>query len=548
MNVPEPVTPPLPLVPWPAHVELGDGPPFLLTPQVAVVAGPGCGGAASVLVSALAAFGVHPRVRDGGAAVAVPSERWADAPSSEETGTIRLHLHAEPDGGPASDGGSGRAFGSEVALETDAPSVSGAYRLTVDDRRVLLTAGDVAGLLHGVATLVQAIGGPTSGSAGPAGSVGRAVPAGPAVPDVPRVPALVVADAPRFGWRGLSLDLARRFHGMPTLRAVVDVMASLKLNVLHLHLTDDQGWRLEIPSRPALTERSGSTAVEGGPAGFLTVAEYGELVEHAAARGITVVPELDLPGHVNAALHAYGELTPSGEPAPAYDGIDVGFSRLDADLPATGPFVRDVLGDLLAMTPGPCLHIGGDEAYATDPAEYARLVGAAMEQVRAAGRTVVAWQEAARLRPGPGAVVQYWDERDGADDVVAAAAGGTDVLLSPASRVYLDLKYDADTPLGLEWAGHVELRDAYDWDPLAVLPGVAPERVVGVEAALWSETLRTPDDVFRMLLPRLAAVAEVAWTAQERRGWSSFADRVPGAAAAWERAGLAWHRSPQVRW
>ena len=362
------------------------------------------------------------------------------------------------------------------------------------------------------------------------------------------VPCVVVEDAPRFAWRGLSVDVARHFFGPQVLRVLVDAMARLKLTVLHLHLSDDQGWRLEIPSRPLLTQRSGSTAVDGDPGGWYSVADYAELTDYALERGVVLVPEIDLPGHVNAALHAYGELTPSGLPEPEFTGIDVGFSKLDASLASTEPFLRDVLADVAAMTPGPYLHIGGDEVLTMEAEEHRALVGLAAAQVLAAGKTVVGWQEVAGAELGAGAVVQLWDEREDPARVVAAVERGAGLLLSPATRVYLDMKYEPSTPLGLDWAGTVELRDAYSWDPLAVVPQVPADRVVGIEAAVWTETLRTADDLFSMLLPRLAAVAEVAWSDPGLTDWDGFAARVPALARRWSAAGLAWHRAADVEW
>lgn len=400
-----------------------------------------------------------------------------------------------------------------------------AYRLAVDPDGALVEALTVAGLLHGAATLASLV----------AAGDGAVHP-------------VVVVDAPRYAWRGLSVDVARHPLPLADLLALVDVAADLRLNVLHLHLTDDQGWRLEVPSRPALTERSGGTAVDGDPGGFLTVGDWRTLVEHAAARAVTVVPEIDLPGHVNAALHAYGELTPDGTPADEYTGIEVGFSRLHVDLPTTRPFLEDVLRDVVRMTPGAPVHIGGDEVLTMEREEYAALVRAAADVVEAEGRPVVAWQEAAKAPLTPGTVVQLWDERLDTTDLVAAVRAGARLLLSPASRVYLDMKYDASTQLGLEWAGHVPLTRSYDWDPDRTVEGVDPSAVVGVEAAVWSETTRTLADVTSLLLPRLAAVAEVAWTAQDRRDWSDFARRVPAVARRWDDAGLAWHRTPDVSW
>jgi hexosaminidase len=357
-----------------------------------------------------------------------------------------------------------------------------------------------------------------------------------------------VEDEPVHGWRGLSVDVARHFFGPDDLRVVVDLMAAYKLNVLHLHLSDDQGWRLDLPSRPELAARSGGTAVDGDPGGFFTTEEFEALVAYAAARGVRVVPEIDVPGHVNAALHAYGELTPSGEPAEAYTGIEVGFSRLTADLPTTEPFLRDVFGDVAAVTPGEYVHIGGDEVHTMERDEYARLVRMASDAVRAAGKQVVGWQEIATTPLEPGTVVQYWDTRMDPAPIVAAAQAGARLLMSPGSKAYLDMKYDAGTALGLEWAGHIELRDAYAWEPTALVPGLPEGSVIGVEATVWTETLRSLDDLMTMLLPRLAAVAEVAWTPADRRDWDDFATRVAAHGPYWDAEGFAWYPSPQVDW
>lgn len=413
-----------------------------------------------------------------------------------------------------------------ITLRPDpAAGPAGGYVLDVAADAVTLTAPDLPGLHAGVGALLQ-------------------------LTDIDAAtvrPARVV-DAPRFAWRGLSLDVARHFHPVGTLTALLDVMSDLRLNVLHLHLTDDQGWRLALTCRPELAERSGSTAVDGDPGGMYSADDYATIQAHAAARGVVVVPEIDLPGHVNAALHALPGLNPDGVPAPAYDGIGVGFSQLHADLPETGPFIRDVLSEVAAMTAGGYVHIGGDEPPDMPPAEYAALVRQAADAVRTAGKTVVGWQEAARADLPSGSIVQYWDFRSGADVVAAAAGAGARVLLSPADHTYLDQKYDAATPVGLEWAGHIELRDAYAWEPLDVLPEVPATAVLGIEAAVWTETIRTRDDLFFLLLPRLAAFAEVAWSAPQVRGWDGFTARVRSLGSRWDAEGHPWYRSPQVEW
>jgi hexosaminidase len=412
-----------------------------------------------------------------------------------------------------------------LPVDGDPERLREAYTLTADGAGVRLAARTPDGLHRAAATLSQLL-----------AADGTSV----------VIPPVQIEDVPRYTWRGLSVDVARHVLPVADLEAIVDLLAGYKLNVLHLHLTDDQGWRLDLPSRPELVARSSAGAVDGDPGGAYSAADWSRLVAHAAARGVTVVPEIDVPGHVNAALHAVPALNPDGVAPDAYEGVAVGFSSLRSDLPETARFLTDVFGDLAAMTPGRHLHLGGDEAHHTPPDEYVRLVGAALAAVGATGRTAVGWQEVAAAPLPPGTVVQLWDTRADTGPVVAAARAGARVLMSPAEHVYLDMQYAAGHPLGQNWAGYVELRDAYQWDPAATVPGLDPAAVVGVEAAIWTETLRTRDEVTSMLLPRLAAVAEVAWSSSG--DWEQFRERVAPHAAAWDRDGLAWHASPQVDW
>lgn len=349
-----------------------------------------------------------------------------------------------------------------------------------------------------------------------------------------------------WGWRGLSLDVARHWFGVEGIGIVLELMEPLDLNVLHLHLTDDQGWRIEVPGWPELTGRSSAGAVGGDGGGHLTTRDWEHLVDVAGEKGIALVPEIDVPGHTNAALHAVAGLNPDGVATQAYEGIEVGFSTLSARAPRTREFLQEVLGHAASLGNG-TVHIGGDEPLSTSREEYLELVGLAVDTVHAAGARVVAWQEAADL-VGPGDLVQIWDERQDFSHIVEAAARGVGVILSPASRTYLDAKYSDDFPLGLTWAGTSELRDCLEWDPLAVVPGLPPEAVVGVEAAMWTETTRTVDDLTTLLLPRLAAVADVAARGSGVGRWEEFRARVAGMAQEWGHAGRAWHRSPGVDW
>ena len=212
------------------------------------------------------------------------------------------------------------------------------------------------------------------------------------------VPRGTIHDRPRFAWRGAMLDVARHFFGVDDVRRLVDLMSLYKLNRLHLHLTDDQGWRLAIRSWPRLTSHGGRTQVGGGRGGYFTQRQYAALVAYAAGRFVEVVPEIDMPGHVNAALSSYAKLNCDGlAPAP-YTGIEVGFSSLCLRKPVTYAFVDDVVREVAALTPGRYMHIGGDEAHATDPAEYRTFVERVDRIVRAHGKRMMGWEEIGKTR------------------------------------------------------------------------------------------------------------------------------------------------------
>jgi hexosaminidase len=344
------------------------------------------------------------------------------------------------------------------------------------------------------------------------------------------------ATSPRYEWRGVMLDVARHFFSVDDVKRFVDVTARYGLNRLHLHLTDDQGWRIEIESWPRLAEVGGATAVGGGRGGWYTQEEYAEIVAFAAKRDVVVVPEIDLPGHVNAALVAYPELAPAGySPAP-YTGTDVGFSSLDLTSEATYEFVDDVVREVAALTPGPYFHIGGDEAEATAPADYVRFVERLGEVVQRQGKRLVGWEEVAQAKLPPGAIVQHWKDSELAERAVEQ---GASLIMSPASRTYLDMKYDRSTGLGSEWAGYVGVRHAYEWDPGDVL---------GVEAAVWTETLETFADVEFMAFPRLLALAEIAWSPTEQRDWQDFRTRVAEHEPQLAALGVNFFRSPEIPW
>jgi hexosaminidase len=223
----------------------------------------------------------------------------------------------------------------------------------------------------------------------------------------------------------------------------------------------------------------------------------------------------------------------------------VGFSTFCADKEETYAFVDDVVREIAAITPGPYFHMGGDENPILSHADYTKFVTRTQDIVTRYGKQMVGWEEIARAQLKPTTIAQAW-----ATDTVAAAAiqYGAKVLMSPAKRTYLDMKYDDNTELGLKWAALIEVRDAYDWDPATYMKGVTEPNITGVESAIWAETVRNITAVEYLSIPRLPALAEVAWTPQSARNWESFRTRVATHAPRWNFLGVNYYRSPQIPW
>jgi hexosaminidase len=316
------------------------------------------------------------------------------------------------------------------------------------------------------------------------------------------------------------------------------------MNVLHLHLSDDQGWRIEIKSRPKLTGIGAITQVGGGPGGFYTQQDYQTIVRYAQERYITVVPEIDMPGHTNAALTAYPELSCSTRPTQLFTGIDVGWSTFCVDNEGTYALVEDVVREIAAITPGPYFHVGGDEVKALTPQQYVRFIERVKGIVNRNGKKMVGWEEITKARLDQNTLAQQWKS----DSATAALQYGSKLILSPAKKVYLDMKYTPSTELGQKWAAFVEVRDAYDWDPALYITGVNESNIVGVEGPLWSETPRNITAVEYLVMPRLPAVAEVGWTPQRGRDWEDFRVRLAAQAPRWNYLGVNYYRSPQIPW
>lgn len=356
-----------------------------------------------------------------------------------------------------------------------------------------------------------------------------------------------IVDWPEFEWRGLMIDTVRHFFSLDVLKEIVDLMASLSLNVLHLHVSDDQGWRVEIPALPELTEKSSQSAVNGEGGGYLTVEQYNDLRRYASARGVDVVPEVDMPGHTNAALHAMPGLNPDGQARDVYEGIDVGMSTLSTQAADTERFMDEVIGQLAADSPLG-MHIGGDESHSTPHDEFRALVTMAVERVHACGRRAIMWQEAGAMAH-EGDIVQLWDTTNNhTEGVLAGIERGARVIVSPGQKSYLDMKENADEPWGQDWAGPLPFRTALEWNPRTALEGLDPRSVIGVEACVWAEYIRTREQLFEKLLPRLTAIAEVAWTGSGDDKWEEFSRRVTSLTELWDAKRLTWHRSEGVDW
>lgn len=349
--------------------------------------------------------------------------------------------------------------------------------------------------------------------------------------------AVRIFDYPAYKHRGLHIDVSRHFFGVPTIVRVMDAMSELGLNILHLHLSDDQGWRIEIPQFRELIERSSDCAVGGEEGGYYSLEDYQTLVEEARSRMIAIIPEIDIPGHVNAALHAIEGLNPDGVCPPLYEGTEVGFSTLSTKAPATQAFLEAVVQTLAPFSPAG-IHIGGDESFSTAEGDYPIIVGSQIERIHALGKRALAWEEAADLL-GEGDLVQVWHDDLEGDSIARAVARGVRAVMSPGPKAYFDMKEYPEQKLGITWAGILPMKTAWDWDPEKICEGVDREGIEGVEACLWSETLRREKDVWEMLLPRLAGLAEVAWAGGPVGSWEDFLERLAGLEGLWR--GRGWY-------
>ena len=354
-----------------------------------------------------------------------------------------------------------------------------------------------------------------------------------------------ITDKPEYSYRGAMLDVARHFFSVRDVKRFIDLISYYKINTLHLHLTDDQGWRIEIKSWPKLAEYGGTTKVGGGPGGYYTQDQYTEIVNYAKMVYVTIIPEVDMPGHTNAALSAYGELNCDGKARRIYTGKDVGFSTLCTRKKVTYKFVEAVIKELAALTPGPYIHIGGDESHATRKEEYAPFINQVLGIVKAQGKIMIGWDEISQANIKSGSIAQYWANSKNA---ATAVKKGAKIIMSPARKMYLDMKYDSLTRIGQNWAAYIDIDSSYSWDPATFATGISRENIIGVEAPLWTETITNIEDIEYMVFPRLPGIAEIGWTPAKNREWKEYRERLAGHSEHFKTMGVNYYPSKLIPW
>jgi hexosaminidase len=425
----------------------------------------------------------------------------------------------------------------------DASLGAEAYSIEVNSGRMLVRASGLTGVLYALETLRQML---------PVAIYGEQV----AEKERWTLPCCVIRDEPRFAWRGMHLDCSRHFWQIEEIKRYLDVMAMYKLNRFHWHLTDDQGWRIEIKAYPLLSQIacwregtmvghdfSSNDGIRYG--GFYTQEEIREVVAYAAVRGITVVPEIDLPGHMLAALSAYPELGCTGGPYAAWTRWGVSDQVLCVGKESTFTFLEGVLSEVAALFPGKYIHIGGDECpkdewkRCPDCQALIRALGLkddarfSAEQylqnyvtkriqdfLATKGKKIIGWDEILEGELAPGATVMSWRGTAGA---VEASAKGFDAILCPVSHCYFDYR-QAEEPDGEpdSFGGVVTLERIYSLDPLSGIDPAQAHHILGVQANLWTEYISTPEHLEYMLLPRMLALAEVQWCPAGQRDYERF--------------------------
>ena len=415
------------------------------------------------------------------------------------------------------------------------------YNLKVTPENVLIQSSSQAGLFYGLQTLCQLL---------PVEIFQK----NPETKTQWIIPCVAIEDYPRFKWRGMHLDVCRHFMPKEFVKKYIDLLALHKMNMFHWHLTEDQGWRIEIKKYPKLTEISAwrketvvgrnTNRYDNTPhGGFYTQDEIREIVEYAKQRYITIVPEIEMPGHSVAALAAYPELSCTGGPFEVYTRWGVSKDVFCAGNEKTFEFLQDVLTEVMDMFPGPYIHIGGDEC----PKDRWKECQKCQERIRdeglkdenelqsyfikriekflnAKGKKLVGWDEILEGGLAPRATVMSWRGEDGG---IKAAVAGHDVVMAPNSHTYFDY-YQADRrnePLAN--GGFIPLEKVYAYNPIpSALTEKQSDHVLGVQAQVWTEYISTPEYAEYMACPRVCALSEVVWTLSSRKDYKDFYSRL----------------------
>ncbi len=420
------------------------------------------------------------------------------------------------------------------------PGITGeAYHLRISAEGIVIRAGTDAGAYYAVQTLRQLLPSCIEG-----GSRFRAW----------RIPCMTISDCPRFSWRGVSLDCSRHFLPVPEIKQIIDRMAALKMNRLHWHLTDDQGWRLEIRAYPELT-RVGAWRGEGSTryGGYYSQQDVRDLVAYAMARHVVIVPELDMPGHATAALASYPWLGCRAETEAVAETWGIFETVLCPGRETTYEFIETVLREVVDLFPSPWIHVGGDECrrerwWSCDSCHASQrrnrlldvnymqsyFTGRVESMLARLGRTPIGWNEIAE-GASKSTIVQAWYH---VEVGIEMSQQGFQVICSPIEPYYLNYHHDYNT-----------LEKVYSFDPIIGHPWPdGGKSVLGIECCLWTESLPTPVEVNRMLFPRIAAVAEAAWSEAQRKDWDSFRLRLGVLGGRWRQQGQDFLPLDEVLW
>ncbi|HFQ5345082.1 TPA: beta-N-acetylhexosaminidase [Vibrio vulnificus] len=443
----------------------------------------------------------------------------------------------------------------EIVYRSNPTLDEGAYQLKISQEQVRVEAGSSSGFVHATASLLQLL---------DYNSLTQEA----------QLACCSISDSPRFRYRGMMLDCSRHFHSVEQVKRLINLLAHYKFNTFHWHLTDDEGWRVEIKAFPALTEvgawRGVDEAIEPQYThisqrygGFYSQEEIKEVVAYASQRSIMVIPEIDVPGHCRAAIKSLPEMLVEAEDDTVYRSIqNYSDNVLNPGLSTTYQFLDGVLEEIAQLFPAPYVHIGADEVphgvWSNSPScqalmkqhgyqDYKELQGHllrhAEQKLRSLGKRMLGWEEAQHGdKVSKDTVIYSWLSEEAA---VNCARQGFDVVLQPAQTTYLDMTQDyAPEEPGVDWANPLPLEKAYNYEPLANIPADDPihKRIWGIQTALWCEIINNPERMDYMVFPRIIALAEACWTQKEHRDWNDFLSRLKGHLPLLDKQGIKYRQ------